>query len=111
MRCDFDNYLLELSRDAGINLRLGVCLENIDRKHDRITLSDGTIIHYMCLIGADGVNSQVAKQLFGSSFDRRTIDFGLEVEVPRDRLAHQQDIVEIDFGAAKWGYGWVFPKQ
>jgi flavin-dependent dehydrogenase len=62
------------------------------------------------LIGADGVSSVVARTLFGAAFDSRTIGFGLEVEVPRLALPNQSNAVEIDFGAARWGYGWVFPK-
>ncbi len=62
------------------------------------------------MIGADGVSSLVARALFGRAFDPARIGFGLEVEVPRGDLPAWDDAIEIDFAAATWGYGWVFPK-
>lgn len=111
MRFDFDNYLLQLAKQAGAELRLGVRVSDLDLASSRIRLDKGGEISYGVLIGADGVNSTVAKMLFGSSFNERTIGFGLEVEVPRDHLPEQANSVEIDFAAARWGYGWVFPKK
>lgn len=110
MRFDFDNYLLNLAKQAGASLRLGEALAEIDLDHQIVRTQSGEEISFDFLIGADGVNSLVAKKVFGKSFDPDTIGFGLEVEVPRDRLPQQSERVEIDFGAARWGYGWVFPK-
>ncbi|MGB1207619.1 MAG: NAD(P)/FAD-dependent oxidoreductase [Paracoccaceae bacterium] len=59
------------------------------------------------VIAADGVNSPVARALFGAAFDHDHIGFALEVEHPEPSLT---DAVRIDFGAAHWGYGWQFPK-
>lgn len=53
------------------------------------TLASGDRLGFSYLIGADGVNSQVAKQIFGKSFNADTIGFGLEVEVARERLPLQ----------------------
>ena len=89
----------------------GSRLGTIDIERQSITLRSGDEVTFSFLIGADGVNSLVAKTLFGRSFDPTTIAFALEAEVPRDRLPQQGDLVEIDFSAARWGYGWVFPKQ
>jgi geranylgeranyl reductase family protein len=111
MRRSFDHYLLGLARDAGATLRLGDAVGNIDLAEKSLTLRSGQEIAFGFLIGADGVNSVVAKTLFGKSFDPATVAFTLEAEVPRDRLPHQGDRVEFDFNAARWGYGWVFPKQ
>jgi len=52
----------------------------------------------------------VAKALYGRAFDPAQTGFALEAEVPRALLPRQGDIVEFDFTAARWGYGWVFPK-
>ncbi len=110
MRRDFDAYLLNLAERAGVELKLGTRIDGLDFQSNTIHVEDGPVIEYSFLIGADGVNSQVAKEVFGSSFDRDTIAFGLEVEVPKQRLPDRRDLVEIDFGAARWGYGWIFPK-
>ena len=53
----------------------------------------------------------MARRLYGAAFDPAVIGFGLEVEVPRADLPDCPDDVEIDFGRADWGYGWVFPKH
>ena len=111
MRYDFDASLIERCRDAGVELRCGESAAAIDLEENVLTLTGGEQLGFDVLIGADGVNSQVAKQLFGESFNQNTIGFGLEVEVPRHLLPEQPDIVEIDFAAAHWGYGWVFPKK
>ncbi len=111
MRRDFDAYLLKLAGHQGARLELGTRVREIDLKTSQIQLANGNIVSYRFLIGADGVNSGVAKLLFGEPFTSRTIGFGLEVEVPRNRLKTEENIVEIDFGAANWGYGWVFPKK
>jgi geranylgeranyl reductase family protein len=110
-RLRFDHYLLGLAQDAGATLKLGDAVGKIDLERQSIALRSGKEIAFDFLIGADGVNSLVAKALFGKSFDPATIAFALEAEVPRDRLPQQGDLVEIDFSAARWGYGWVFPKQ
>ena len=84
MRRDFDHWLLQKAIDLGANIRLGVGVAKIEKT--QVVLSDETVIQFDTLIGCDGVNSGVARHLFGQS-------------------------VEIDFGAANWGYGWAFPKK
>jgi flavin-dependent dehydrogenase len=111
MRREFDEYLLRRSGESGTELRLGVSVKSIELSADRLNLSDGSEVRYKVLIGADGVNSQVSKTLFGSSFTPETIGFALEVEVPRGDLPDHGDVVEVEFSAASWGYGWVFPKK
>lgn len=111
MRLDFDHYLLTLAQQAGATLRLGDAVGSIDIARQSIALKSGAQIAFGFLIGADGVNSAVAKTLFGRSFNPATIAFALEAEVPRHQLPRQGDRVEFDFSAARWGYGWVFPKQ
>ncbi len=110
MRREFDTYLLSLAQEAGASLLLGNPVSSVDIERNAVTLSNGEQFRYEVLIGSDGVNSVVARNLFGFSFRKENIGFGLEVEVPRYMLPTQSDTVEIDFGVAKWGYGWVFPK-
>jgi geranylgeranyl reductase family protein len=110
MRRSFDDYLLGLAQKAGAAVRLGDAVSTIDLERMHVSFASGETLSFRFLIGADGVNSVVGKNLFGRSFDPATVAFALEVEVPRARLPDQGDTVEIDFSAARWGYGWIFPK-
>lgn len=111
MRVSFDAYLLKMAEQAGATLKLGTRVQSIDLDSNSVLMETGEKIGFRFLVGADGVNSQVAKQLYGESFNPNKIGFGLEVEVPRDQLPGQLNTVEIDFAAARWGYGWIFPKK
>ncbi|MEM6374975.1 MAG: geranylgeranyl reductase family protein [Pseudomonadota bacterium] len=110
MRRDFDARLLDLARAAGAKDLTGQRILSLNLDRDTITLADGQTFVFGCLIGADGVNSQVATALFGRSFDPRKIGFALEIEAPASPSSAAQPI-RIDFGAAQWGYGWGFPKR
>jgi geranylgeranyl reductase family protein len=111
MRREFDAHLVSLAQAAGVDVRYGSAPSSINFEENTVQMPSGECIHYSVLIGADGVNSQIAKALFGRSFDQNTIGFGLEVEVPREDLPQQDNVIEVDFSAAEWGYGWVFPKK
>ncbi|MBS4010504.1 MAG: geranylgeranyl reductase family protein [Roseovarius sp.] len=110
MRWDMDAMLCEHAMAAGAQDFTGQAVAEIDRDARRVTLKGGAMLQYEVLIGADGVNSQVARALFGQPFDRQRIGFGLEIEA---RGAHLNPAapIRIDLAAAQWGYGWVFPKR
>ncbi len=110
-RREFDAHLLGLAESCGAKLLLGRQVQAVDTAHSRLTLSDGQTIGYDLLIGADGVNSAVAKAVFGSSFSKERIGFGFELEVPISRVIPLIPDPEIYFGVLDWGYGWVFPKR
>ncbi|TCL08446.1 geranylgeranyl reductase family protein [Shimia isoporae] len=109
MRLDLDNTLFEHALTAGASDFSGRHIAQISE--NEILFKDGTALHAPILIGADGVNSIVAKHLFGASFNTETIGFGLEIEVPESTQNPVEKPLRIDFGAATWGYGWSFPKQ
>ncbi|WP_421999479.1 geranylgeranyl reductase family protein [Roseovarius mucosus] len=110
MRWDMDAMLCGHAMAAGAQDFTGQAVAEIDCDARRVTLKDGAMLQYEVLIGADGVNSQVARALFGQPFDRQRIGFGLEIEA---RGAHFNPAgpIRIDLAAAQWGYGWVFPKR
>lgn len=110
-RKKYDAYLLDLARRSGTIVIEGKTAQAVNLQESILTLSDGASLHYEYLIGADGVNSMVAKALFGDSFDKSTIGFGLEMEVPISSEVPAITNPEIYFGLLKWGYGWVFPKH
>jgi geranylgeranyl reductase family protein len=105
MRHDFDHWLLNRAIEFGAKTQLGAAIHEV--AENVVTLADDTTITFDILIGCDGVNSVVARYLFGQSFNPKTIGFGLEIEAP----LRQNKSVDIDFGGAAWGYGWAFPKH
>lgn len=107
MRWDFDAWLHDKAVAAGATPFLGNGFASLSEAEKTISLKDGAELSYGVLIAADGVNSSVARAMFGRPFDPDTIGFGLEVEAP----AALHDYVEVDLDAAVWGYGWAFPKH
>ncbi|MBQ0748736.1 MAG: geranylgeranyl reductase family protein [Roseovarius sp.] len=110
MRWDMDAMLCAHAMGAGAQDFTGQTVAEIDRDARTVTLKGGPVLGYGVLIGADGVNSQVARALFGQPFDRAHIGFGLEIEAVGAQIDPAAP-VRIDLGAAQWGYGWVFPKR
>jgi menaquinone-9 beta-reductase len=110
MRRSFDDDMCRRALAAGAADFTARRIASIDVDAPSVTLADGTKLSARVLIGADGVNSQVARALFGASYDRNRVGFALEVEAPPapDNLSAP---MRIDFGAADWGYGWHFPKS
>jgi geranylgeranyl reductase family protein len=110
-RYNFDNFLLRQAERQGAKLFLGDAVRGINSGDSTVTLGDGTLLTYKYLIGADGINSIVAKTLFKKPFDQETMAFGLEMEVPMSADHQRIHDPEIYFGVVRWGYGWVFPKK
>ncbi|WP_412506038.1 geranylgeranyl reductase family protein [Roseovarius sp. SYSU LYC5161] len=110
MRWDFDAATHAKAIAAGAVDMSGHRVTGLDRVARRLTLGDGRHLRYGVLIGADGVNSWTARQLFGAAFDRATIGFALEIEAAGAHLDPAAPI-RIDIAAVAWGYGWRFPKS
>lgn len=110
-RYNFDDYLLRQAEQVGTILYLGNAVKDIDINNNTLELVNKAVLTYDFVVGADGVNSIVAKTLFGKSFDKETIAFGLEMEVPITEKYKRIKNPEIYFGVVRWGYGWVFPKK
>lgn len=106
MRWDMDARLFTQAVAAGAADYSGCRIAGMDLDARRIELADGRTLGFDVLIGADGVNSAVARQLFGRAFDPAKIGFALEVEAP----PQMDDVLRIDLDALQWGYGWRFPK-
>lgn len=107
MRLDLDTMLCGHAITAGAADFTGTRIESIDADRQTVTLRDGRRLQGRVLIGADGINSAVARSLFGRPFDPARVGFGLEIEAPP--IAPDAPL-RIDFGQAIWGYGWSFPK-
>ncbi len=109
MRLDLDAAMFAHALAAGVEDFTGQAIAELT--DTAVKLRDGTAVTAAVIIGADGVNSLVAKHLFDKSFDTKTIGFGLEIEAPVSIQDPDKQPLRIDFAAAKWGYGWSFPKH
>jgi menaquinone-9 beta-reductase len=107
----YDNYLLRLAEAQGTHLYLGDGIDSIDLNKKLCRLRSGQEISYDYLIGADGVNSIVAKAILKNAYNKQKIAIGLEIEVDRAKTDRLVTSPEIHLGIMNWGYGWVFPKQ
>lgn len=110
MRWDLDERLFRTALAAGAADFSGHRIAALEPGQNRLRLRSGPVLNYGVLIGADGVQSPVARTLFGRAFDPRRIGFALETEAPAAG-ATEASPIRIDFAAAGWGYGWVFPKS
>ncbi|MEQ8899573.1 MAG: geranylgeranyl reductase family protein [Roseovarius sp.] len=110
MRWDLDQLLFSRALAAGAADYSGQRVDRLDFAASRLALQSGDTLDYRCLIGADGVQSIVARALFGAPFDPARVGFALEIEAPADAPTRDTP-VRIDFAAADWGYGWSFPKR
>ncbi len=111
-RREFDWWLLSQAEAAGAALHQGVRDADPGLEAGILTLAGGEQIGWRALIGADGVNSAVARGLFGAAFDQQTIGFCLEAEVPyAQSLRPAGAPLQIDFGSIASGYAWSFPKS
>lgn len=107
MRKDFDAALRAKAIEAGAADFCGQRIGDMDLSAGRVVLANGRALSAPVIIGADGVNSTVARALFGRSHDPNQVAFALEVEIPGESSAE----LELDLLAAPWGYGWDFPKR
>lgn len=109
MRFDLDAKLFSLAIQHGAHDYSGEPVARIDGQS--VVLKSGKTLSGTVLIGADSVNSIVARHLFGAPFDKTKIGFGLEIEASPQEQNPDEKPLRIDFAAATWGYGWSFPKQ
>ena len=63
------------------------------------------------VIGADGANSRVAKNIDAGEYDY-AIAFQERIKIPEEKMAYYKDLAEMYVGddVSPDFYGWVFPK-
>jgi len=113
MRDKFDHFLVQKALDADVTLREGTHFISLEGGIGSLTLetSAGRFASRF-VIGADGVNSKVARAL-GFTVERRLM-CALEGEVYLSDLALLNTFAgcaHFDFGVVPKGYAWIFPKR
>jgi geranylgeranyl reductase family protein len=107
-REEFDAWLKAGAEEAGVCVREGVPVRAIEEMGAGITVrAGGEVLSAATVIGADGANSLVAKQLLPSRPPARYM--ALEAEVPQDGHPLGETVL-VDVGAYPGGYAWAFPK-
>ena len=119
LRTDFDNVLLDAAIEAGANAFLGTRVKGLRFAEDKVVIAtnQSTSIEANSIIGADGVNSIVArltalnkKWSSGSLVACRVAEIPIS---PSEILDYYGDQHIYHFYSGSWnqiGYGWVFPK-
>ncbi len=112
-RMRLDKYLLDQARAAGAQVIEGVTARKaiVDDDKVQIITDTGAQFEASVLVGADGANSVVARDLGLMKDVRREIALESEIELSADELKHWGDTIEIDLFSVWCGYGWVFPKE
>jgi geranylgeranyl reductase family protein len=112
MRSSFDHYLVQQAVLAGAQLMDDVTVRSVEQDDTCITvITTKGNLQSRILVGADGVNSTVARSL--GLLRGRQAGAGLEAEVavPDAGMDAQGSFATFDFGALPHGYGWIFPKR
>ena len=112
MRDNFDNFLNQKALEAGASL---ICRNRVksarQEKNSVIVQTAEGEFSAKFLVGADGVNSIVART--SGLLPKRETGVAIEAEVlvPPAVLEAQGNFAVFDFGALPHGYGWIFPKK
>ena len=112
MRDRFDHYLVEQAVHAGTEIRTGEGVLEIKQDSDGVEVETRqNRYRAKIVVGADGANSLVARRFFTSRSD--FLAPALESEVLRGDGRHfpGATTILVDVGAARQGYGWIFPKR
>jgi geranylgeranyl reductase family protein len=111
-RSVFDDLLLESAKDAGANVLTGQMVNGYVEKDDCVMVQSGDQLYrskYLMVSSGsqsrliEGVREQDGKDRYGIC---------IVAEVPEENCAIDERIgnaLEIHFGVAQMGYGWIFP--
>jgi len=107
-RKDFDNALVLRYKSLGGAIYEGCRVQEIDYSNNNLKLSDGCMLSYRFLIGADGIYSSIRKFVdphykpdglcFESYIDDENPDFN-------------KNTMYLLYNSYKYGYGWIFPRE
>lgn len=112
MRDRFDHYLVQQAMQAGAEIRNGEGVIDICQGPDHAEVVTGQgRYRAKIVIGADGANSIVARQLFPDRSHCRSPALESEILITDGQHFPGPTTILVDVGAARQGYGWIFPKR
>jgi geranylgeranyl reductase family protein len=109
MRQDFDAHILAHAR---AEVRQGEQVRKVEEKADRVLVEtrEGRLYEGRYLIGADGANSVVARDLGLRRGKLMAAAIEVEAPVPAEVMQRFRDEALFVFGEVRMGYLWIFPK-
>ncbi len=122
-RSEFDALLLQKAVDAGVEVVQGVEVVGLEQLRSGVrALAVGDSYKSHLLVGADGVNGVVARELgVRTKWSPDQIALCMTATVPmsssevksvmRTNEVDGTPAIELFFGQVSWGYGWCFPKK
>lgn len=111
-RTTFDDFLRQKAVEVGAQWHEGERLRTIRQTRHQVTVqTDQASYQARFAIGADGVHSQVARQLGLLTSSPTSLATEARLALPADRQGSRTDGITFDFGTLPWGYGWIFPKR
>ena len=111
MRANFDYKLAQAAVAAGAQLIQRCRVRHVSQTDSEVLVeTEGQTFHGRYLVGADSVNSTVARAL-GMPRQRAAIAFEAELPVTAEALARYRDTLVFDFGGVPYGYAWILPSR
>ncbi len=112
MRANFDAKLARAAVEAGVELREGCRVRGVTQTGDEvIAQTEAGEFRARTLVGADSVNSVVARAVGLMPKRRAAVAIEAEMPVPPDALERYRDALVFDFGLIPHGYAWIFAKS
>ncbi len=110
-RLRFDTHLVAKAREAGAEIREGEAFKELVQERGAVTVTtERGRCRGRVVVGADGVNSAVARAVGLSHRGWKAVLIEAEVSVDDRVLGDLADEVLMEFGTVPFGYGWIFPK-
>ena len=113
-REQFDELLLDKAIEAGARFLPGEQAKRVRVENESIALHTDTGVHEaLFLVGADGVQSVIAQSLRPRlSSEETAIALVSRIAANKGPIGPQhRGFVDMHFGVAPQGYGWVFPRR
>lgn len=111
----YDHFFLEKAREAGAEIREGDGVVSFDVVSCTARAVSGNVFSSRFVIGADGVNSIIRRNLPEEVFDRaewrRETGNAVEILIDRSELPAAIDHPALYFDFNRNGYAWLFPNR
>lgn len=111
-RADFDQGLVEAASRKGVDFEQGRSVKSIEHNGTcEVELEDGTTLESRYVVGADGANSVVAREVGLLEGEQCGVALDAEVEVEPSAYDREKHRATFDVNFVPNGYGWIFPKD